>query len=140
MACRPFHFLLFMCCVAALFEPIARAVVDEKYSRVLLFPTCLPSATAVAMHLGGGCRSSPGAPGYSVERTTNNCSGSFIGGCELRLQLSWTCNPPERCKARHRLEIGNGVPTAPGKHCFCQSCRPIHCTCQAACTKLDCEL
>ena len=79
-------------------------------------------------------------PGILLRERLTTALAVLSRGCELRLQLSWTCNPPERSKARHRLEIGDGVPTAPGKHCFCQSCRPIHCTCQAACTKLDCEL
>ena len=81
---RIFSLFLSLCCVAVLFEPIAGAHVDGKYSCTGLFSPRLSSTTAFVMRVDSGCRFAAGTKrqGYGFPGT--NRAGAVGARCRIR--------------------------------------------------------
>src|SRR5437588_12086643 len=100
------------CCMAVLFEPIAGAHVDGKYSCADLLSARLPSATAFVMHVARCCRFAVGAERPDYECPSTNRAGAVGDRCRVRWQLPRTFGPTQRRKAGYRLEVPPGMPVA----------------------------
>jgi hypothetical protein len=114
-ASRALPVLLPVCCVVALPESIARAVVDEKYLCLHLFSTCLPSPAPIFVRLNRS-RASPAHANIQCQGPGGHWSSVRSDHSEFCIHVPRSVNFATRSEAWRGLEVANGMSVTSGEH------------------------
>jgi hypothetical protein len=139
---RTLPLLLCLCCLADLFESIARALVDAR-SCCFLLSTILSPAITVVMRNVSSCSSSVNCVAARLAQGPDpNCNNPFGSRSRFLLQLPHTVDYAEKPEGRDRLEVTGRVPITSRERFLAQAAGKYiaHSKLLAPCWTASCEL